>query len=129
MKILLDTHIVLWTLTDDKRLSEKARRLILNPQNRLFYSIGSLWEIAIKHRLKPEQIPLSSAEFLHYCEQSGFQRLSIRDRHIIALEQLPPIHKDPFDCLLVAQAQTEQMMLLTHDAILVGYGENTVQIV
>jgi PIN domain nuclease of toxin-antitoxin system len=129
MDILLDTHIIFWTLSDDAHLSAEARKIILNPQNRIFYSVGSLWEVAIKHRLKPDKIPLSAEEFLHYCELSGFQRLSIKDRHIIELEKLPPIHTDPFDCLLVAQAQSEQMVLLTHDSILLGYGANTVRIV
>jgi PIN domain nuclease of toxin-antitoxin system len=129
MNILLDTHIIFWTISDNVRLSSEARQLILNSQNMLFYSVGSLWEVAIKHRLKPDKIPLSATEFLHYCEQSGFHRLPIRDRHIIQLENLPPVHTDPFDCLLVAQAQSEQMLLLTHDSILLGYGADTVRVV
>ncbi|OHD25298.1 MAG: twitching motility protein PilT [Spirochaetes bacterium GWB1_59_5] len=126
MNILLDTHIALWSLVDDSRLDKKARTMIEREDNRIFWSVASMWEVAIKHSLKPDRIPLSGAEFLHYCEQAGYECLPIRERHVMALESLPLIHADPFDRILVSQALAEAMVLLTHDTILSGYGEPVV---
>jgi PIN domain nuclease of toxin-antitoxin system len=123
VNILLDTHVALWALTDDAKLTSEARVLILDDANRVFYSVASMWEIAIKKALKPDRIPLSGVEFLHFCEQAGYEGLPIRDRHVIALESLPPLHGDPFDRILIAQANAEALTLLTHDATLSGYGE------
>jgi PIN domain nuclease of toxin-antitoxin system len=122
MNLLLDTHIALWAICDDERLPPSARELISDGRNRIFASIASMWEVAIKHALKPVRVPLSGIEFLHFCEQSGYESLPIRDRHVIALESLPPLHADPFDRILVSQAQAEPLILLTHDAALSGYG-------
>jgi len=123
MNILLDTHIALWSLVDDARLDKKARTMIERRDNRIFWSVASMWEVAIKHSLKPDRIPLSGVEFMHYCEQAGYECLPIRERHVMALETLPQIHADPFDRILVSQARAEAVVLLTHDTILSGYGE------
>jgi hypothetical protein len=74
--------------------------------------------------MKPDRIPLSGIEFLHFCEEAGYESLPIRERHVIALESLPPIHADPFDRILVAQTGAESMVLLTHDGALAEYGED-----
>jgi len=128
MKILLDTHILLWVLSNDVRLPEKARKLIENEENEIYYSIISLWEVEIKHLLHPDAMTISAEELTQYCEQSGFQKLLIRERHIYALEGLKreedaPPHKDPFDRMLICQAVTENMIFVTHDSLIPGYNE------
>ncbi len=129
MNIILDTHLVLWALTDDDRLMPSARELILNEKNKLFYSIASMWEVSIKHSIHPEIMTISGTEFMHYCEKAGYHRLSICDKHIISLETIHQkegsiIHKDPFDCVLLAQAKAENFILLTHDSAFSTYDEN-----
>lgn len=128
MNYLLDTHIILWMLDDDERLSQKARNLILNPENRLYYSICSMWEIALKHRAKKELFPYTAAEFLSDCEAIGLVRVSIRDLNVLEYERLPDLHKDPFDNMLVAQAKSEGMQLVTHDQKLSAFGNDVVMV-
>ena len=123
MNLLLDTHIALWALADDAKLSVRARELIMDGKNRIFWSVASMWEIAIKRALKPDKVPLSGVEFLHHCEQAGYEQLSVRERHVIALESLPSIHSDPFDRMLISQARAEAMIFLTHDSVLSEYGD------
>lgn len=122
MNLILDTHVALWALSDDPKLSAEARALILDPGNRVFASVASMWEIAIKRALRPERMPITGLEFLHLCERSGYSSLPIRERHVLALETLPPIHADPFDRILISQARAESMLLLSHDAALGPYG-------
>ena len=122
MNLLLDTHIALWALTDDPKLPDTARSLINDEGNRVFTSVATMWEIAIKHALKPDRMPLSGIEYLHFCEQAGYESLPIRESHVIALESLPAIHSDPFDRILVSQARAESLVFLTHDATLADYG-------
>lgn len=128
MKILLDTHILLWVLSNDARLPEKARKLIENEDNEIFYSMISLWEVEIKHLAHPDAMPISAKEIAEYCGQSEFQVLPIKEKHIFAMENLKcekdalP-HKDPFDRMLVCQASTENMIFVTHDSLIPGYDE------
>jgi PIN domain nuclease of toxin-antitoxin system len=122
MIFLLDTHIALWALSDDKKLSKEARKLIADENNRIFVSVASMWEIAIKKALKPDKIPLSGKQYLHYCGQAGYELLPIRETHVLSFEKLPLHHSDPFDRILVAQALAESMMLLTHDSVVSKYG-------
>jgi PIN domain nuclease of toxin-antitoxin system len=126
MNIILDTHIALWSLTNDPRLPPKARELISTADNRIFWSVASMWEVAKKKSIKPDKMPLSGLEYMHYCEQAGYECLSVRDRHVIALESLPSLHTDPFDRILVSQALSEGMTLLTHDSVLGAYGNEVV---
>ncbi len=128
MKILLDTHILLWAISNDARLPEKARKLIENEENEIYYSIVSLWEVEIKRLAHPDAMPVSARQLAGYCEQSDFQRLLVREKHIFALEGLKREenalpHKDPFDRMLVCQASTENMMFVTHDSLIPGYVE------
>ncbi|PSL32826.1 type II toxin-antitoxin system VapC family toxin [Dyadobacter jiangsuensis] len=111
MRILLDTHILLWFLTDDDMLSQTQIDLIEDRQNELFFSIGSLWEIAIKAGLLKLSIP-SPIDCLVPAE---VQLIDIKIPHLGAYQQLPLIHKDPFDRLLIAQSQVEDLWLLTDD--------------
>lgn len=127
MQVLLDTHVILWAVSDDKRLSEKGREIILNPKNDIFYSVVSMWEVALKYSLK-KNMPISEDEFLVYCENAGFHQLALNQSHISTLKTLnlkdPEItHKDPFDNMLLSQAKAEGMTLLTHDTAFSVYAE------
>ena len=82
MKILLDTHIALWAMTDTAKLSEEVIHMLESGKNEVYYSIASVWEIAIKHKIRPEQMPVSEEEFVRLCEKTGFTQLSIEPEHI-----------------------------------------------
>ena len=134
MKILLDTHILLWAISNDERLSEKARKLIENADNEIFYSIISLWEVELKRIAHPDVMPVSAQQVADYCQQSGFQSLMLKEKHIYTLtglkrEETAPPHKDPFDRILICQASTENMMFVTHDSLMLGYNEPCVLVV
>ena len=122
MKILLDTHALLWALADPGRLGTKARSAIESPHSLVYVSAVSAWEIAIKHALARADMPVSAAEACSWAEASGFDLLPLALEHILTLEQLPLHHRDPFDRLLVAQAISEPLTLLSADAALVAYG-------
>ena len=122
MNYLLDTHILIWMMDDSKNLSNKAREIVSNEKNTLYYSVASLWEIAIKKRAKGDKFNYTAVKFLHDCEQCKIHRLPIRDHNVLAYENLPDIHSDPFDCMLVAQAKSEGMFLMTHDRKLEAFG-------
>lgn len=126
MNLLLDTHIALWALTDSPKLSSAARELILAPRSRVWVSAVSVWEIAIKHSLGRGDMPISGEEALRYFQRAGYQLLSIDPEHAVAVEKLPPVHQDPFDRLLVAQALAEPMRLLTHDAMVARYSDTII---
>jgi len=117
--VLLDTHVLLWWLANDARLSPSARRIISDPTNRVFVSAASAWEISIKRALGKLQAPpdLEAA-----AAQSHLETLPISLKHAAAAGALPAHHADPFDRMLVAQAQLEGMTLLTHDRRLAAYG-------
>jgi PIN domain nuclease of toxin-antitoxin system len=123
MNILLDTHIALWAITDSPRLSERAKKDINHPKNTIWVSVVSLWEIAIKHSLGKGDMPIDAKQALNYFRQSGYQVLSIEAEHALLLAELPNHHQDPFDRLLVAQALSEPMRLMTHDANIIKYGD------
>ena len=123
MKYLLDTHIALWLLTDNEQLSHKARQIISSPGQRIYASVASLWEVAIKHKKYPDDMPLASGAMAELLRQSNVLLLPIKLEHIVATETLPDIHKDPFDRLLIAQAVSEPMRFLTHDEKLAPYSE------
>lgn len=134
MEILLDTHILLWTLNGDTKLSDKAKEIIFSKNNTIYYSIISFWEIAIKHKAKPYSMGTSGTELFHYCEQAGFKELVLNEKHIIALETIEkieetPPHNDPFDKILLAQAKGDGMLLLTHDKCFSYYDEPYYRIV
>ena len=134
MKILLDTHLLIWVFADDERISKNARNLIGNAQNEIFFSVASVWEIAIKCGIKASNIPFSDEEFVNYCRQSKFKMLPVEPEHIFALKTLErekdaPPHKDPFDRLLIAQAKSENMIFLTHDKLLPYYNEPCIMFV
>jgi PIN domain nuclease of toxin-antitoxin system len=126
VRLLLDTHVALWAIADDDRLSAKARRLIDDPENDVVVSAATVWEISIKHALArggPNDMPISGEEALGYFKDAGFELLGISPTHAAAVEGLPPLHADPFDRILVAQALTTPLRLLTHDQRIVGYSD------
>ena len=128
MKLLLDTHIALLAISDSKRLSGDVRALLENEDNSVHYSMASVWEVAIKRKIHPDQMPMDEEVFVSLCEETGFERLDIRLPHIFALKELTrqeasPRHNDPFDRLLLAQAKAEGFRFVTHDSLIVGYNE------
>jgi PIN domain nuclease of toxin-antitoxin system len=124
LRLLLDTHVALWALTDNRKLSRKARALIQDPQNDIYFSAATIWEIAIKHALARKDMPVSAAEAQKYFIAAGYIELPFHAHHAAAVESLPGHHADPFDRILVAQAQHEPMKLLTHDRQLIAYGQS-----
>lgn len=131
MNLLLDTHVLIWALNEDQRLSEKARELILDPDNAIYYSSVSIWEIAIKHSIHPENVIFTGKELSQYCQDAGFLPVEMRDKHVFALETISraddaPPHHDPFDRMLIAQAKAENMSFLTHDSLLPYYNEKCI---
>ena len=128
MKLLLDTHVALWAVSDDPRLSPKARELIATQRNLIWVSAVSIWEIAIKHGLGRGDMPISGSEALEYFRQSGYRMLPVSPEHAAAVEVLPAHHQDPFDRLLVAQSLTEPLRLLTHDATVARYSDTVILI-
>jgi PIN domain nuclease of toxin-antitoxin system len=121
MRLLLDTHVLLWTVAASRRLSKEARQLIEDPENDVFYSAASLWEIAIKSSLRRSDFRIDVAAFHAALPATGLVELPIRGVHAIAVTRLPEVHRDPFDRLLVAQSVTEPLVLVTNDEILGGY--------
>ena len=124
MRLLLDTHIALWALVDSPQLSVRARDLLLDPSHRVFVSSASLWEIAIKRALGRGDMPIGASEAESLFARAGYEELPIRWVHAARVEHLPPIHSDPFDRILVAQAITEPMTLLTHDSTVAQYSDS-----
>ena len=122
MRILLDTHIALWAVVDSPLLPTEAAQRIL-AADEVVVSVASIWEIAIEHALGRGDMPVSSAEALRAFQDAGYRLLEIRPEHAVRVEQLPRIHRDPFDRLLVAQAQVEPLRLVTADTMLGAYGD------
>jgi PIN domain nuclease of toxin-antitoxin system len=126
MRILLDTHVALWAITDDERLPTRVRELILEARNEVYVSAASVWEIAIKHGLARADMPVSGKEASAWFETAGYTLLPVSAAHAAAVEDLPPIHADPFDRLLVAQALTEPLRLVTHDRTVARYSDSII---
>jgi len=121
MKLLLDTHLLLWAAGQPERLSTEARSLIDNPNNELLFSAASLWEVAIKRRLGRVDFEVDARLLRRGLLDNGYRELPIISDHVVATESLPPIHKDPFDRVLVAQAAVEGITLLTIDSLMSQY--------
>ena len=121
MKLLLDTHLLLWAAADSKRLPQAGRRLIEDVENELLFSAASLWEVMIKRGLGREDFQVDARVLRRALLDNGYAELAINSEHVINIDHLPPSHKDPFDRLLVAQAMVEGITLLTSDAKLARY--------
>ena len=128
MRILLDTHILLWGLADDARLPRQARALIEESSNDIFYSTVSPWEVEIKHLAHPDSFDLDAHRLISFCKMAGFLQLPIRNEHVLYLPSLRRMegekpHNDPFDRIMVCQAAVENMLFVTHDRLVAGYSE------
>ena len=131
MNLLLDTHIAIWALNDDPALSDKARELMLDPDNTIYYSTVSVWEVLLKHIRRPDNIPFDEMDFAEGCRAAGYVPLSLADKHVLAVRTLArpetiKEHNDPFDRLLLAQAKVENLSFLTHDELIPGYDEKCI---
>ena len=121
MRILLDTHLLLWAMAASRKLPRTVKTQLLASTNEIYYSAASLWEIAIKQGLGRKDFKIDIDALMAALPASGFIELPITALHATGVAQLPAIHKDPFDRLLVAQSMAEPMTLLTNDAVLGGY--------
>lgn len=121
MKLLLDTQLLLWAAGEPEKLSASARTLLNDPRNELLFSAASLWEVAIKSTLGREDFRVEPRLLRRGLLDNGYVELPITSQHAVSIEGLPPLHKDPFDRLLLAQATSEGFTFLTHDAQLAEY--------
>jgi len=121
MRLLLDTHVLLWAVAASRRLPKEAREAIEDAENEVFYSAASLWEIAIKSGLRRRDFRIDLEAFEAALAQVGLTELAVRASHAVALTRLPLVHRDPFDRMLVAQAVSEPLVLMTNDRILAKY--------
>ena len=127
MRYLLDTHAFLWWIVDDPRLSAPAAAIIRDPGNEIWFSAASAWEIAIKARLGRITFEDDPVEFIpQQVAAGGFRDLPIRSDHALHASRLAPLHRDPFDRILAAQALVEKMALLTADQRMPRYGVQVV---
>lgn len=134
MKLLLDTHVLIWALTEDERLPEETFELINDYTNDIYCSAASLWEIQIKHENHPDKVPFGAETIEDFVKELDYRMLDIAAPHVAALatlersDELPP-HKDPFDRIMIAQAKSEGMQLLTRDRRIAEYDEPCVRFV
>jgi PIN domain nuclease of toxin-antitoxin system len=128
VNVLLDTHVALWAITDSPKLPKKARDIILSQKVSVWVSAANVWEIAIKHALGRGDMPVSGHDAMRYFQDSGYRFLSVDAEHAVMVEELPLHHQDPFDRILVAQALTEPMRLITHDPAVALYSDTIIQV-
>jgi PIN domain nuclease of toxin-antitoxin system len=121
MKLLLDTHILLWAAGEPDRLSDETRAFLGDPGNELMFSAASMWEIAIKSRLGRTDFQVSARLLRRGLLDNGYEELFIKSEHALAIDSLPPIHSDPFDRILIAQVTIEGIQLLTADEVIARY--------
>lgn len=135
MNLLLDTHVIIWALTDDERLSDYARNLIYDDNNVIYYSIASIWEIAIKNYKSPVKCPYNELEIDSYCKKAGFLPMDIRVTHIGEIRNLRVRsekvlkNQDPFDRIMIAQAKSEGYKILSHDTNFFNYDEPCIMLI
>ena len=131
MKILMDTHIALWSITDSSRLTDEMKSMLEDSDNSIYYSIVSVWEIAIKHKLHPKQMEISEEQFESLCQKAGFNKLGLSSGHIYNVKTLiwndnGKEHMDPFDRILLSQAIVENMKFMTSDGKISLFKQNCV---
>ncbi|SCM75659.1 PIN domain-containing protein [uncultured Pleomorphomonas sp.] len=128
MRLLLDTHVVIWTLAEPELIPPEILVSISDPQNDVFVSVASVWEIAIKQKL-PKRAgapPVTSQQIVEYLQKTRIRLLPITAQHAIAVADLPLLHADPFDRLLIAQSVTEPLRLVTHDRQVAAYSDTII---
>lgn len=121
MKFLLDTQLLLWAAGQPEKLSAKARKLLNDPRNELLFSAASLWEVAIKKTLGRPDFRVEPRLLRRGLLDSGYLELPVTSQHAVSIDGLPPLHKDPFDRMLLSQALSEGITLLTADEQLARY--------
>ena len=122
MRLLVDTHCWLWYLLAPERLNSKAQEILREPENEILFSAASAWEIVIKFSLGKLDLPLPPSEYIpNRLDLLGHQTLPIRQDHVLKIEALPAHHRDPFDRVLIAQAQAESLPLMTADSAITAY--------
>ncbi|QQX92779.1 type II toxin-antitoxin system VapC family toxin (plasmid) [Gluconobacter sphaericus] len=121
MKLLLDTHLLLWAAGEPDRLSVRARSLMEDQNNVLVFSAASLWEVTIKAGLGRVDFQIDPHLLRRGLIENGYEELPVTGQHALAVGQLPDVHRDPFDRILVAQAMVEGLLLLTHDPLVQAY--------
>jgi PIN domain nuclease of toxin-antitoxin system len=127
VRLLLDTHVAIWALTEPERIATEVTRILTDPASMLYVSAISVLEISIKHRLgKRGAPPFSGREAFKYFVDAGYSVLDVSAEHAAAVEELPLLHGDPFDRLLAAQAYSEPMRLVTKDRSLAAYSDTTI---
>lgn len=120
MNILLDTHVLIWCFFSAKKIPDDIKDMITDPENNIFYSSLSVWEIALKHSKRPDQMPVAPERIIKECRRAGFMPLSLCNDHVLAesglvVKNVSIDHKDPFDRMLISQAISEDMVFITHD--------------
>ena len=123
MRLLLDTHLLLWLSLDDPKCPAQARKWVADANNEVFFSTASIWEVALLNSRKPPRFPFTAADLRTSLLESGYAELPVTGHHASLIETLPRHHADPFDRMLVAQAIAEDCTLATHDHILPLYGK------
>jgi PIN domain nuclease of toxin-antitoxin system len=121
MRLLLDTHLLLWAVSRSGRLSSPARQLIGDPDNELCFSIASIWEVAIKHGRGRQEFQVDPRLLRSGLLDNLYHELPVTGEHAVAIASLPPLHRDPFDRMLVAQSIVEGITLLTADPLVAQY--------
>ncbi len=121
MKLLLDTHLLLWAAGQPDRLPTQAKTLVESTDNQLYFSAASIWEVVIKNGVGREDFKIDARVLRRGLLDNGYGELAIGSEHVVVIDNLPPLHKDPFDRVLVAQAQVEGITLLTADAVVASY--------
>ncbi len=127
MRLLLDTHVLLWCLEGEKDLPRRARQVILSA-DQVYASAASVWEIVIKISIGKLKIETDPHDILQAITDSGFDMLSIKPEHAFKLLDLGDLHRDPFDRILIAQSQVEPLHLVTSDSVVAQYGGNIIQV-
>jgi PIN domain nuclease of toxin-antitoxin system len=124
MRFLVDTQILLWMVDEPSLLPKEARFMLEERSTEIIFSLVSIWEVSIKFALGRPEFRMPPEELLHALRRADCKELEIADRHVIGISRLPLLHRDPFDRLLVAQAQSEDLILMTTDKVLAKYGRN-----
>lgn len=125
MDYLLDTNTLIWALVDSPKLSKETRNIILNNNNTIYYSLATLWEYQIKSSKHKNVLPWTLEKFIDLIEISGFKKIYIQEEDILNLQSLEDIHKNPFDRMVISQAQTNNLVLITSDEEIKKYNVKT----
>lgn len=129
MKLLLDTHVIIWALEDSQYLSPHIREMIMDDRNEIYVSVASLWEIAIKHKKAPSKIRFDTKTIADYSQKAGYIFLSLSVDNVTTFDRLDlSSHSDPFDQILVSQSVSNNMKLITHDQKIKNYGLGNVEL-